>query len=59
VPARATRGQNAPGELGVVHTREPNISTANGETVSVPAGEGAPRGCRRYGRLFLRLADGA
>ena len=35
------------------------VSVANGEAVYVPVGESALRGCRRYGRLYLRLADGS
>jgi hypothetical protein len=34
------------------------LSVANGEAVYVPVGESALRGCRRFGRLYVRLADG-
>ena len=34
------------------------ISVANGEAVYIPVGESQLRRCRRYGRLYLRLADG-
>jgi hypothetical protein len=34
------------------------IKAANGEAVYVPVGESPLRHCRRYGRLYLRLADG-
>jgi hypothetical protein len=34
------------------------ISMTNGEAVYVPVGESALRGCRRYGRLYVRMTDG-
>jgi hypothetical protein len=35
------------------------VSAVNGEAVYVPVGESPLRGCTRYGRLYLRLKDGA